>query len=815
MLQRYGQPLLDRAASSQRRVWFRLVTRDIDRHGTIIEPAGVDMTAFRANPVFLWMHDSGGGETTPPPDVVIGRVTNFDQSVEALNIEVEFDDDGDGLAATCFRKVKDGFLRMVSIGCNVLEEETVMVGTHKVPVYTRTELLECSLVIIGSNRGALKLDRSRVAAMLREVGGVGGVAKGAEAATAKAADVETAKATATKAAPAPALRDEKQVSTVAVIAPGHMLWGKRRDDGKWTTPGGHLHPGESPVDGAVRELAEESGIVVTADKLKSLGAVTNAKGVRIHTFRLDVPKMISPTTKRDPDKEIEVWDWVPFESGRLPQHILSNLHAQPNAIVAALRLDRAVMGAGGPAVDTLLTTTVYGGDAMDDFFGDDDDMLKVRDDDGYGEAASGASSASSAASASSASSSSLSLDSSSTSTPASPTRRFTTRGVVAHTNYPTVTTAWDAAAAVDRWKKWASSDGSGDKDKIDWAKFAKCFLWFDDKAPDSFGSYKYPHHDIVDGKPVTVWAGVVAAAARIDQSKGIPAGDIAKMKAHLAEHYKEFDKVAPWQRAAYDMPGGLQRVWRAAAPQLNGHVNAAPSVDGLVNLPTPQLAISAEAGTLLAESGDVYRLVGVVPHALVFKGPTWTKDSAALWAQKHGYAYYTAYPEDGFIELVILDAGAFRRDAFGVGVKFKTFRLQADPEVSVVVGVLKLKGERALAKLAKGQRGVKASRKAARQADRLLRSLVNLRLSPSASAEIAYGIKRSARLIVDKATVRQAERVQRSQSWTFRTLSAALSDDAVTRTLHGDSTGQREARRIVDEVVARLRQIKALRYSLG
>ncbi len=184
MLQRYGQPLLDRVTSSQRRVWFRLVTRDIDRHGTIFEPAGVDLTAFRANPVFLWMHDSGGGEVTPPPDVVIGRVTNFDQSVDALDIEVEFDDDGDGLAATCFRKVKDGFLRMVSIGCNVLEEETVQIGTHKVPVYTRTELLECSLVIIGSNRGALKLDRSRVAAMLREVGGIGGAgtAKPVEAA---------------------------------------------------------------------------------------------------------------------------------------------------------------------------------------------------------------------------------------------------------------------------------------------------------------------------------------------------------------------------------------------------------------------------------------------------------------------------------------------------------------------------------------------------------------------------------------------------------------------------------------------------------
>jgi 8-oxo-dGTP pyrophosphatase MutT (NUDIX family) len=783
-------------------VWFRLVTRDIDRHGTIIEPAGVDMTAFRANPVFLWMHDSGGGEVTPPPDVVIGRVVNFEQSVDALDIEVEFDDDGDGLAATCFRKVKDGFLRMVSIGCNVLEEETVQIGTHKVPVYTRTELLECSLVIIGSNRGALKLDRSRVAAMLREVGGVGGVVKAAEAAP--------------PAAPAPATvpqrrsLDDKQVSTVAVIAPGHMLWGKRRDDGKWTTPGGHLHPGESPVDGAVRELAEESGIIVTADKLKPLGAVTNAKGVRIHTFRLDVPKMISPTTKRDPDKEIEVWEWVPFESGRLPQHILSNLHAQPNAIVAALRLDRAVMGAGGPAVDTLLTTTVYGGDGMD-FFGDDDDMLKVRDEDGE----EAVSPLPSSPPSSSTSSTSLLSDSSSTSTPETTTSRFATRGVVAHTNYPTVTTAWDASAAVDRWKKWASSDGSGDKEKIDWAKFAKCFLWFDDRAPESFGSYAFPHHDIVDGKPVTVWAGVVAAAARIDQSKGIPAGDIAKMKAHLAEHYKEFDKVAPWQRAAYDMPGGLQRVWQLSTEAAQKAVNAdahanetkQPEAEGL-NIPTPQIAIGAETGTLLVEAGDVYKLVGVVPHALLFPSSAWTKDDAALWAQKHGYAYFTAYPKDGMIELVVLNADVFRRNAFGVGVKFKTFRVQSDPEVSLVVGVLKLKGERALVGKATG-------RKAERQADRLLRSLVNLKLSPSASAEIAYGIKRSARLIVDAATVKRAERVHRGQSWTFRALQRALSTDAVTRTLYGDFVGQREARRILDEAVARLRQLKALRYTLS
>lgn len=368
--------------------------------------------------------------------------------------------------------------------------------------------------------------------------------------------------------------------------------------------------------------------------------------------------------------------------------------------------------------------------------------------------------------------------------------------------YPLITTSWDASAAVDRWKKWASSDGSGDKEKIDWDKFAKCFLWFDDKVKENFGSYRFPHHDIVDGKPVTVWAGVVAAAARIDQAKGIPAGDLAKMKAHLAEHYKEFDKVAPWQRAAYDMPGGLQRVWT-----LNGHVDEVPPIDGLSPSPM-QLAINAEAGTLLAEGMDVYKLVGVVPHALLFPASTWTIDTASLWAQKHGYAYFAAYPKDGFIELVILNADVFRRNAFGKGIKFKTFKIQADPEVSLVVGVLKVQGERAL-------QGKATGRKATRLADRLLRSLVSLKLSPSASAEIAYGIKRSQKLIVDDATVKKAARMHAKQSWTFRALQAALSTDAVTRTLYGDFVGQREARRILDEAVAKLRQIKAMRYSLG
>ena len=49
-----------------------------------------------------------------------------------------------------------------------------------------------------------------------------------------------------------------EVSTVAVFDGDKMLWGKRRDNSRYTNPGGHLDPGEDPKAGAKRELMEEA-----------------------------------------------------------------------------------------------------------------------------------------------------------------------------------------------------------------------------------------------------------------------------------------------------------------------------------------------------------------------------------------------------------------------------------------------------------------------------------------------------------------------------------------------------------------------------
>lgn len=123
----------------------------------------------------------------------------------------------------------------------------------------------------------------------------------------------------------------KQVATVALIKGDHLLMGKRKDNQKWTTPGGHLDKGETPIAGAVREVWEESGIDLKPEDLTHLANrlvnKPNGEKLQVYAFKKNFGpgESVKPTTKNDPDDEVYGWKWVKMRP-HLPKDIMTSLH---------------------------------------------------------------------------------------------------------------------------------------------------------------------------------------------------------------------------------------------------------------------------------------------------------------------------------------------------------------------------------------------------------------------------------------------------------------------------------------------------------
>lgn len=82
-------------------------------------------------------------------------------------------------------------------------------------------------------------------------------------------------------------RHSVSVTGVVVRADGLILAIKRADDGRWVPPGGVLELDESPQDGVVREIYEETGIKVHPIRLT--GVYKNMRlGVVSLAFRCEV-----------------------------------------------------------------------------------------------------------------------------------------------------------------------------------------------------------------------------------------------------------------------------------------------------------------------------------------------------------------------------------------------------------------------------------------------------------------------------------------------------------------------------------------------
>lgn len=78
---------------------------------------------------------------------------------------------------------------------------------------------------------------------------------------------------------------------------------------------------------------------------------------------------------------------------------------------------------------------------------------------------------------------------------------------------------WDSEAAVQRVKEYASSDGSGDAETIDFDTYARAFFYLDDEAdPATTEAYGFPFADVVDGDLTAITAGIQAVKSRLAES---------------------------------------------------------------------------------------------------------------------------------------------------------------------------------------------------------------------------------------------------------------------------------------------------------
>jgi len=136
--------------TGERTITALVSTPGRDRDDDVIEPRGIELGPFTANPVIPWSH-----RYDQPP---VGRATAIRATSEGLLMDIEFTpQDLYAYGAQIGQMYKHGYLNAFSIGFVPMEWAENEWGGR---TYTRIELLEVSAVLVPANASALVVARS-------------------------------------------------------------------------------------------------------------------------------------------------------------------------------------------------------------------------------------------------------------------------------------------------------------------------------------------------------------------------------------------------------------------------------------------------------------------------------------------------------------------------------------------------------------------------------------------------------------------------------------------------------------------------------
>lgn len=123
-----------------------------DRFGDIVEPSGWDLTNFKRNPICLFNHDK---------NFIVGSWDDVRVSGGALKGRLRLLPKGTSSRINEIRQlVEVGVLRATSVGFKPIESEPIYGSKGTGTRYTKSELMEVSLVSIPANPACLAIGRS-------------------------------------------------------------------------------------------------------------------------------------------------------------------------------------------------------------------------------------------------------------------------------------------------------------------------------------------------------------------------------------------------------------------------------------------------------------------------------------------------------------------------------------------------------------------------------------------------------------------------------------------------------------------------------